>query len=349
VQRMDDTSPSAAARHEAYAKAALTAYGLPASARARMISLSENATFLVETDHPVGVLRVYRVGYQSEAAIRSELAWIEALREDGIVHTPGIRRTTGGETLQWITVDAVTRACAMFDHVPGTAPTDDDFATYALVGRTAAELHRQTDRWQRPGWFTRSTWDVEHILGPDAPWGRWSDGPGLDADAIAQLERSAAVVRARLADYPARAPIAGLVHCDLRAANLLKGADNRVWVIDFDDAGFSWYLWDLCSSTTFIEHQPQLADVIEAWLTGYREVRALTDRDLEAIPDLVFLRRLHILAWLGSHPESDLAHALGDSFAHDTVELAERYLRGRFLPGYRPSAHDHCPSRTAPR
>ena len=79
MQRMDDTSSSAAARHEAYAKAALTAYGLPGTARARMISLSENATFLVETDHPVGVLRVYRIGYQSEAAIRSELAWIEAL------------------------------------------------------------------------------------------------------------------------------------------------------------------------------------------------------------------------------------------------------------------------------
>jgi Ser/Thr protein kinase RdoA (MazF antagonist) len=341
---MDDTSTSAGADHAAYARAALTAYGLPQSARARMISLSENATFLVETDQPIGVLRVYRVGYQNDTAIRSELAWIEALREDGIVHTPGIRRTSGGETLQWITVDGVTRACAMFDHVHGSAPTDDDFATYALVGRTAAELHHQTDRWQRPDWFTRSTWDVDHILGPDAPWGRWSDGPGLDADAIALLERSADRVRARLADYPARGPVAGLVHCDLRAANLLKGADDRVWVIDFDDAGFSWYLWDLCSSTTFIEHLPQLADVVEVWLSGYRQVRPLTDQDVEAIPDLVFLRRLHILAWLGSHPESDLAHSLGDSFTRDTVELARRYLDGRFLHAYRPLSDNPTPS-----
>ena|SRR5690348_10919878 len=86
VQRMNDSAM--AADHEAYARAALTAYGLPQSARARLISLSENATFLVETDRPVGVLRLYRVGYQSETTIRSELACIEALRTASAIRSP---------------------------------------------------------------------------------------------------------------------------------------------------------------------------------------------------------------------------------------------------------------------
>lgn len=320
--------------HTAFARQALRAYDLPGSARARLISLSENATFLVEDEQPLGVLRVYRIGYQSQDAVRSELAWIDALRDDGdVVATPAIRRTRHGEALQWITVGGVTRACAMFEHVRGAAPAEDDLATYALVGRTAAALHLHVQRWQRPDWFSRAAWDIDAILGADARWGQWRDGPGLDAEGTAVLERAERRVRAGLADYPAREPVAGLVHCDMRAANLLKGPDGSVWVIDFDDAGFSWYLWDLCSATTFVEHLPHVGEVIAAWVRGYRQVRPLTERDLAAIPDLVFLRRMHILAWLGSHPESDLAHDMGDSFTTATVELARRYTAGDYLAG----------------
>ena len=83
--------------HTAFARRALRAYDLPGSARARLISLSENATFLVEDEQPLGVLRVYRIGYQSQDAVRSELAWIDALRDDGdVVATPAIRRTRHG-------------------------------------------------------------------------------------------------------------------------------------------------------------------------------------------------------------------------------------------------------------
>jgi len=151
--------------HTAFARQALRAYDLPASARARLISLSENATFLVEDDQPIGVLRVYRIGYQSQDAIRSELAWIDALLDDGdVVRTPAVRRTRDGEALQWITVGGVTRACAMFEYIRGTAPAEDDLATYTLVGRTAAALHLQVQRWQRPDWFTRAAWDIDTIL-----------------------------------------------------------------------------------------------------------------------------------------------------------------------------------------
>lgn len=328
-----DQAVVAGADHNVFARRALAAYDLPAGARARLISLSENATFLVEGERPIGVLRVYRDGNQSAAAMRSELAWIEALRGGEVVDTPAVIPTVTGDGLHWVTVAGASRACVMFEHVVGTAPAEDDLETYALVGRAAATLHLQTQQWQRPDWFTRAVWDVDTILGPGATWGLWSDGPGLDGAATATLARAEAKVRDRLSGYPAQPPAAGLVHCDMRAANLIKGPEGRVWVIDFDDAGFSWYLWDLCSSTTFVEHQPHVGALIESWLRGYRQVRPLSDADLAAIPDLVFLRRLHILAWLGSHAESDLAHELDASFTAATVDIARRYLDGTFLAG----------------
>jgi Ser/Thr protein kinase RdoA (MazF antagonist) len=316
---------------EVFARNALSAYSFPEDTHIRLVSMSENATFMLEHGEPVGILRVYRQDYQSAAAVRSELAWIDAVRDDGIVKTPAVLRTRDDAPVQWITVDGITRACAVFDYVDGRQPTPDDRQTYHLVGGIGAALHIHAEQWDRPEWFTRTKWDLNGILGMGAPWGQWADGPGLDGAGTALLQRADSRVRTRLGTYPASAPAAGLVHCDLRSANLLKDATGAVWVIDFDDAGFSWYLWDLCSSTTFEEHTPHVRDIIDAWLTGYREVRPLSARDVSAIPDLVFLRRLHVLAWLGSHPESDLARDLGDSYTLATYELAENYLNGRFL------------------
>ena len=67
----------------ALAKDALSLWDMPEDAAARLINLSENATYRVE-DPAAGkrwALRVHREGYHSKTAIASELAWLTALRE----------------------------------------------------------------------------------------------------------------------------------------------------------------------------------------------------------------------------------------------------------------------------
>ena len=61
----------------------------------------------------------------------------------------------------------------------------------------------------------------------------------------------------------------GLVHADTRLANLLVH-DGAVSVIDFDDSGFSWFLYDAGTSVSFFEHEPQVPALIDSWLSGYR-------------------------------------------------------------------------------
>ena len=70
------------------AAAALERWGL-AGAPLRMINHSENVTYLVTPDGAArpAVLRVHRPGYHTINGIRSELAWIQALRADGGVAT----------------------------------------------------------------------------------------------------------------------------------------------------------------------------------------------------------------------------------------------------------------------
>ena len=100
--------------HESYARAALVAYGRDRDTPMRLLSLSENATYLADDRDPI-VLRVHRPGYHSLDGIRSELKWMAALREQTPVVTPElipardgsevVAATVAGNTLH---VDAVT-------------------------------------------------------------------------------------------------------------------------------------------------------------------------------------------------------------------------------------------------
>ena len=82
----------------------------------RLLSLSENATYLVEAGEPM-VLRVHRPGYHSLAAIHSELAWMTALRAETSVITPELICATDGS-------DAVAAA----EPLPVAAGVPDDDA-----------------------------------------------------------------------------------------------------------------------------------------------------------------------------------------------------------------------------
>ena len=64
-------------------------YDLARNASVQLISLSENEIYKVEA--PSGrcwALRLQRPGYQSENSSESEIAWLVALRKDGVVATP---------------------------------------------------------------------------------------------------------------------------------------------------------------------------------------------------------------------------------------------------------------------
>ena len=82
-------------------------------------------------------------------------------------------------------------------------------------------MHLHARAWRRPPGFTRLTWDFETSLGERAPhWGRWRDGMGLDREKEALFARTVAAVGRRLAAYGKGPGRFGLIHCDLRLANL---------------------------------------------------------------------------------------------------------------------------------
>ncbi|MEO1160504.1 MAG: phosphotransferase, partial [Pseudomonadota bacterium] len=88
---------------------ALDAYDVPADCTSELINLSENATYRI--DHPPSrrrwALRIHRLGYHTDVAIRSELAWLTELRRSGVAVTPQPVPGRDGDILQTATHPAM--------------------------------------------------------------------------------------------------------------------------------------------------------------------------------------------------------------------------------------------------
>jgi Ser/Thr protein kinase RdoA (MazF antagonist) len=316
------------ARDEAVARAALTHYDFGADATLRMIRLSENATFVVESESWDGaILRVHRENYHSREAISSELDWMAALRSDGVAHTPEVRRTIDGQRIVSLELGGVTRHAVLFERIDGVEPgheivRSDDFKA---LGALTADLHAHSRRWNTPQGFTRFCWNYQSTLGSEARWGHWQNGFAIGDTERDLFGRAAELVRIRLARYGTGQDRFGLVHADLRLANLLVGA-SAMHVIDFDDCGFSWYLYDLATALSFIEHHPNAGSWCQSWVDGYRSRARLDAESAAIVPTMIMLRRLMLVAWLGSHRAATEAQELGGSYTETTIPLAERYL-----------------------
>jgi len=306
-----------------------------AGATGRLISHSENHTFLFSA--PQGeayCLRVHRPDYQSTANIESELAWLEALHRQTELVVPEPIVGSDGKLLQrFTTATGDTHHAVLFHFIPGHEPTPESnlVELFSVLGGYAAGLHKHAIGWQRPAGFERQAWTAGAILDADGLWGDWRVAPGVTPEIRAVLDGAEAVLRQCLADYGTEPDCYGLIHADMRLGNLLVEGD-QVCLIDFDDCGLCWFGYDFAAAISFHETHKAVPALKAAWLEAYQADRALSAEDIEMLDSMVMLRRMALLAWIGSHSETDLAQTHVEGFAEGTMDLARRYLSGAIWP-----------------
>jgi Ser/Thr protein kinase RdoA (MazF antagonist) len=332
VSTHDLSDEDVAARLEPVARRALVDFGVATDAELTLLNVSENATYAV--DDPITglrtVLRVHRLGYHDGAEIESELAWLEALRRDTGVRTPRVLPTVDGRRLLTLEEDgsSTLRHLVHFEWLPGVEPTPSGerlVESFELLGSITARMHEHVQTWQRPAGFRRFAWDYDGSFGHEARWGRWQHGVAVGSAEREVLGRLDAALAERLARFGMGAERYGLVHADLRLANLLENGEET-YVIDFDDCGSSWLLYDFGTAVSFFEHDARVPELTEAWVRGYRSVRSLSAEDEAEIPTFVMMRRLLLVAWIGSHAGTDLARSMGAEYTAGSCDLAEMYL-----------------------
>jgi Ser/Thr protein kinase RdoA (MazF antagonist) len=280
------------------------------------------------------VLRVHRLGYCTAQEIRSELAWIDALRRDAVIETAAPIAGRNGELVQTLASPSgrPSRYAVAFEWVPGQEPQAGVGSChwFEQLGELSAKMHAHARSWTLPPGFCRRRWDLEAMVGAKGYWGSWRAAIALTSAGTAALEQTLGFIRQRIERFGMGPQRFGLVHADLRLANLLV-SEPHLRIIDFDDCGFSWFLYDFASAVSFIEHEPIVPELMRAWIRGYARVAPLSLEELQEIPTFVVLRRILLMAWLASHAEIPFARQFGADYTAGTILLAEQLRQGRFL------------------
>jgi Ser/Thr protein kinase RdoA (MazF antagonist) len=299
-------------------------------AKLTFLSHSENTTFLAR-DPRSGqrlVLRVQRIGYHASAEILSELSWISALIADAVIETPRPIPDRDGVLLCPVPLNGSMRQVVAFEYMSGEQPDQSASlpAWFRKLGALSARLHQHSRQWKRPAAFRRKVWDFDAMLGDRPLWGDWRAGPGLRDSGRQLLQQVADALAQRLVIYGHGDDRFGLVHADLRLANLLVDGE-RLGIIDFDDCGFSWFFYDFAAAVSFMEHEPIIADLQSTWLEGYQTVVPVSKEDEAMLPVFVMLRRMLLTAWIASHPETETARLLRTGYTEGTVMMGQRFLQ----------------------
>lgn len=309
------------------ARAALERYAVNAGAQLGFIRYGENVTYRVSDGDNSFALRLTRPGYQTLGAINSEIAWMDALRQAGIFTPPPVAGRDG-EIVQMVPFRGGRQAVVAFEWAAGV-PLPETNATdpWASLGEIMARIHQHGREWSPPSWFERPAWDLEALVG-DAP--RWGDPcpDGVWSDSDRELLIAARdAVRARLAALGTGPDRFGLIHSDLGFENVLVAGDGSAIVIDFDDCGASWYLYELASVLYPLEDDGRFGEYRDALVAGYRRVGELSDRMLAELPTFLMSRRLATLGWVFTRAETDHAQRQRLKRLRTSPAAAARFLK----------------------
>ena len=279
----------------------------PVTARSvELLHVSENLTWRVtdETGQRY-VLRLHRPGYHTLEELISERCWIRALRQAGIRVPQGILTRAGQEyaTVRAPAVGEVRHAGLahwtdgeVLEHLLTTrAATLDDPRSldqwFVQLGGLMAELHDQASKWTPPCGFARHSLDADGLMGEQPFWGRFWEHPSLTVAQSALLAQARSRLHRELSALGRTGDSYSVIHADLHSGNLLVNGQTLA-VIDFDDAGFGWYLYDLAVALRPYQDQPLFGPIRDAVLRGYRSRRPLTDEAAALIPMFLLIRRL---------------------------------------------------------
>ncbi len=325
-----------AARLHELARAALDHWALD-YVRIEPIKVRENAVYAVHmTDGSRVALRVHRLGYHSDEALHSELTWMAALGDQGIevphpipskagrpferVDSPGVPGPRQVDVFEWIDGRQLGSVDEGLDAEPQWIEQ-----IYGTVGELAARMHNQSSTWQPPAGFKRHAWCDEGLAGEAPRWGRFWELEALTSQQRAFFEQLRSRVARDLVAYGTSPDRYGLIHADLVPENILVD-ETRLRIIDFDDAGFGWYLFEIATSLYFIRRESFYELARDALIAGYRRHRALTDEHLRLLPLFLAARGTTYLGWVHTRKGEAAAGEMTPTLIELAVAAATDYL-----------------------
>lgn len=263
----------------------------------RLIVARENAVYeMTLPDGRRAALRLHRPGYQDAAAIRSELWWCAELAALGLPVPTPLPLPDGGllaqlstarhaSAIRWLEGDPIGRAG---QPLPQPVPAQIDL--HFRLGQLLLRLHRASDGLSLPPTFQRPRWDIDGLVGENPLWGRFWEHPFAAWPQLAAQFAARNAVQSMMTAHAAEKGDFGLIHADVLRENVLL-SQGDIALIDFDDSGFGFRLYDLGTVLSQNQYEPARDDLRDALMAGYGT------QDTEKVELFTLARILASVGW----------------------------------------------------
>ncbi len=289
-----------------------------------LIAARENSVFRVYSSTGSVALRLHRQGYRTDAELRSELLWMQAVTEGGI-EVPAPIPTKAGQMLQLtdgVQVDMLTWLSGMtLNSAMETQDTHHRAGLFRALGKEMARFHDICDAWPRPAEFDRVTWNIDGLLGDAPHWGRFWDNPHLSSQDKRLFQEFQEVATVELTRRQNGLDF-GLIHADLVPANVMVSGQT-LKLIDFDDGGFGFRDFEVATALLKHTYEDDYLSLRNALIKGYTSIR---DIDLTTLDLFLAIRAATYVGWNITRLGETDALERNARFIDTTRDLARKYL-----------------------
>ncbi len=304
--RVNESDLTRLARH------ALGLYGR-GDAELTPIRFINNAVFSVAPIDGGGklVLRVHRPGFRTPAQTRSELQFLRVL--DSELHGTGVNVPRPVVALDGdLLVEAaltvrgrvIRRHCDLLTWIDGRVlrPTRGLGPGHTFrLGEALGRIHSVARAFDPPAGFELPRWDADAMFTATSPFRPGRLGrllPPEDWMLVRQVEERTRAIFAELDRSGSRQHV---IHADFILGNCLFSRRGNSWefgVLDFDDLGWGYAVYDLCPLLGNLADFPNYVRLRRFFLEGYRSVRELPPEVEPYFPVLMAARHAAACAWL---------------------------------------------------
>lgn len=277
----------------------------------------ENFIYHFEREGQPYILRLAHSSRRDHDLIQAEVDWINYLAAQGVPVAAAIRSDQG--TLVEAIDDGHGEAfmATAFELAVGRVYRESDDWTPALYeryGELLGSLHALTQDYQPPTAARRPAWDdprMDYALSC------------LPASEVAIAERYKAA-KAEAQSLPRDPHAYGLLHYDAHKANILVSEDVHLTLIDFDDAAYAHFIFDIAiviyhSTAAVADREAEAAKLLPPFLTGYARRNRLDPAWLQQLPLFHKLREIDLYGVI--HRDFDV-----DNIEHPRVAA---FMEGR--------------------
>lgn len=247
----------------------------------------QNWVYQISCEDRQMVVRVTPAAHRRFSHLQSEIALVNALHRRGVPVAAPVQHPRV-PVIRRVKLRKGTYYLSTFEKAPGLTwrevPKRD--AIFLDAGRVLARIHTETANISHT--LARPSWEENHYLR--------AARRAIPCDRRWVLHKMIDHI-GRLRELPHGQSEYGLIHGDYQFSNMLYSSGG-VTVIDFDEAEYNWYAYDLAVYLFYILLGSDPGDMDLAaggriwrrFLEGYSAERRLPDALFERLPDFLRLR-----------------------------------------------------------